>query len=189
MFILHCCHDSSPDHFISCSTCRTLEFSFAEFNVELVIPSVAAEFLRRLSDLIYRVLAKRRFDFFDFAEIEDRDIIGLYIISSDDWSDISQGSFLVRIVSENLHSNYTNCDSIRLSEDIKKKVSFLKSGSTFDTKFIAVSDSCSGPVTFMEGNRRAVALCYLKRLADVTIYLGITEQITNYQWARHTYRR
>lgn len=123
------------------------------------------------------------------AEIEDRDIIGLYIISSDDWSDISQGSFLVRIVSENLHSNYTNCDSIRLSEDIKKKVSFLKSGSTFDTKFIAVSDSCSGPVTFMEGNRRAVALCYLKRLADVTIYLGITEQITNYQWARHTYRR
>ncbi len=122
------------------------------------------------------------------ADIQQGDINRLYIISSDDWSDISQQSFLVRSISENLDSNFTINDSIRLSKDINRKISFLKSGSTFDTRFIAVSDSDSGPFTLIEGNRRAVALYSLKRLVGITIYLGISEQIRNFPWARYMYR-
>ena len=121
------------------------------------------------------------------AEVEEGDINLLYIISSDDWSDISKKSFLVTTVSGFLHSIHTNNDSIRIAENIREKIRFLESGGSFDTKFIGVSENYTSPFTLLEGNRRAVALCRLNRLVGVRIYLGISQAIKSYLWVRYTY--
>lgn len=122
------------------------------------------------------------------AVLEQTDVSRLFIISSDDWSDISRRTFLVSSVAESLNETFSNEDSLRISSDIKRKLCFLESGGTLDTKLILVSDKVVGPFTIIEGNRRAVALRCLNRLAGTRIYLGISRGITDYGWSRYAYR-
>ena len=122
------------------------------------------------------------------AVLEQRDVGRLFIISSDDWSGISRHTFLVSSVAENLNETSSNEHSLRISSDIKRKLCFLESGGTLDTKFILVSDKVAGPFTIIEGNRRAVVLRCLNRLAGTRIYLGISRGITDYMWSRYAYR-
>ncbi len=117
------------------------------------------------------------------AVIEQADVSRLFIISSDDWADISGYTFLVSFVAENLNAAFSNKGS-----DIKKKLSFLESGGALDTRLILVSDKVSGPFTVIEGNRRAVALLCLNKLVETRIYLGISRGITDYVWSRYAYR-
>lgn len=112
----------------------------------------------------------------------------IYIISSDDWSEISNETFLALNVSKNLNAHNQNDDSIRISKDIKEKMSFLEDGDCFDTKFIAVSDNNQGSFTLIEGNRRAVALICLNNLIGIRIFFGISKQVRNCKWTRYAYR-
>lgn len=122
------------------------------------------------------------------AEIEIADIDKIYIISSDDWNDISKFTFLAKSVSENFNNVFLNQDSIRISDNIKNKVSFLSNGGEMDTKFILVTDNIYGPYTILEGNKRTVTLLYLNKLIGTNIYLGVSERIKDYIWARYMYR-
>ena len=122
------------------------------------------------------------------AVIEQADVSRLFIISSDDWADISGHTFLVSSVAANLDAAFSNEDSLRISSNVKKKLSFLESGGTLDARLILVSDKVSGPFTVIEGNRRAVALLCLNKLVGTKIYLGISRGITNYVWSRYAYR-
>lgn len=122
------------------------------------------------------------------AVIEQADVSHLFIISSDDWADISRRTFLLRSVAENLNDAFSNKDSLRISSDVQKKLSFLESGGTLDTKLVLVSDKVSGPFTVIEGNRRAVALLCLNKLVGTRIYLGISRGIRDYVWSRYAYR-
>ena len=123
------------------------------------------------------------------AVIEQIDVSHLFIISSDDWADISRHTFLVSSVAENLNAAFSNKDSLRISTDIKNKLSFLESGSALDTRLILVSDKIPGPFTVIEGNRRAAALLRWNKLVGTTIYLGISGGITGYFWSRYAYGR
>lgn len=122
------------------------------------------------------------------AEIEQGDIESLHIISSSDWADISQQTFLVKKIADNLKGNFTNEDSIRISKDIKNKLLYLEGGNTFDTQFVLVSDKISGPFTILEGNRRAVALLVLKMLVGTQVCLGLSTGIKQYVWSSQTYK-
>jgi len=122
------------------------------------------------------------------AVIEEADASGLFIISSDDWADISKRTFLVSSVAEDLNAPFSDPDSLRISDDIKKKLSFLEGGGRFDTRLILVSDKVSGPFTVIEGNRRAVALLRLNKLVGSEVYLGISGRIMYYDWSRYAYR-
>lgn len=119
------------------------------------------------------------------AEIEEGDLNHIYMISSGDWSEISNKTFLALNVSENLNAQTQNDNTIRISKDIKQKISFLENGGCFDTKFVAVSHNNQGPFTLIEGNRRAVALIWLNNLIGTRIFLGISKQVKSYKWARY----
>jgi len=119
--------------------------------------------------------------------LESIDIEKLYIISSDDWRDVSKNTFLVKNVAENLETDSLNKDTIRIINNIKEKINFIKRGGIFDTRLIIVTDNLGGPYTIIEGNKRAVALLSCNLLTEKEIYLGISNNICNYVWARHTY--
>jgi hypothetical protein len=122
------------------------------------------------------------------ADIEEGDIEHLHIISSSDWSDISQQTYLVEKVAGNLKNNFVNKDSLRISKDIQSKLLYLRRGGTFDTRLVLVSDKISGPFTILEGNRRAVALLSLEILVGTKIYLGVSNEIKHYMWSNQTYK-
>lgn len=121
------------------------------------------------------------------AMIEQVDIQYLYIISSGDWSDISKGTFLVKEVANNLSNNSSNEHTIRISNDIKSKENFLRSGKLFDTKLILVSDNAESFLTIIEGNRRSVALLSVGKLIGREVYLGRSNSMKSYVWARYSH--
>lgn len=120
------------------------------------------------------------------AEIEEDDLNRLYIISSDDWSDISRGTFRVLEVVNRLYDNTENQDTNRISLNIKSKLDFISSGGELDTFLIAVTDKIdmSGPITFIEGNRRSIAFCSIRKIVGNQIYIGVSSDVTKYIWAR-----
>ena len=123
------------------------------------------------------------------GRIEKSDIENMYIISSSDWTDISNGSFLVADVASRLDLPTENPDTKRISDNIREKILFLKSGGILDTKLIAITN-CSelkGPFVFIEGNKRSVTFAVLNTLVDSEIFIGISPEITDYVWAWHTY--
>lgn len=121
------------------------------------------------------------------AMIEQVDFQYLYIISSDDWKEISEGTFLVEKVTKNLDSNSANENTIRISNDIKSKENFLRSGKLFDTKLILVSDNAESLFTIIEGNRRSVALLSVGKLVGREVYLGMSNSMKSYVWARYSH--
>jgi len=125
------------------------------------------------------------------CEIEPQDLDHLFIISSDDWSDISGGTFRVRDVGARLDNHGTNQDSINIANNIHSKMNFLESGQQLDSKLILVTNdpSLNGPFTLIEGNKRSVTFYLRNTLAGISVFVGLSPKIVNYFWARHTYRR
>ncbi len=122
------------------------------------------------------------------AVIEQGDMGSLFIISSDDWAHISRNNFLANSVADNLDAAFSHKDSLRISSDIKQKLSFLESGGTLDTRLIIVADKITGPFTIIEGNRRSVALLRRNELVGTVVYIGISRNMTDFCWSRYSYR-
>lgn len=123
------------------------------------------------------------------AEIEEKDINQLFIISSGDWTDISGGTFRVIDVVRRLYIQSSNPDTQRICNDIQEKIKFLDSGGEFDTRLIAVTNcpELKGPFTFIEGNRRSVTLCARKDIVGCHIFLGTSPAIRDYGWAHKSF--
>lgn len=123
------------------------------------------------------------------AEIERRDLNELFVISSGDWTDISGGTFRLLDVVSRLKLSSEDLDTQRIVNDIAKKTEFLDSGNEFDTRFIAVTNcpDLSGPFTFIEGNRRSVALCARRDIVARQIFVGTSPSIVDYTWARKSF--
>jgi len=122
------------------------------------------------------------------AKLEDKDLDKLFIISSDDWKDISDNTFKVLRVSENINKQSINKDTQRLSEDIKRKINFINSGGKLDNTLFLVAVSEDGPFTLIEGNRRAVAFNFLNIIMDCPVFLGISLEMNKYLWARYSFK-
>ncbi|MDO8460225.1 MAG: hypothetical protein Q7S74_03895 [Nanoarchaeota archaeon] len=123
------------------------------------------------------------------AMIEPADVQNLHIISSGDWKEISEGTFLVEKVVKNLDNNSTDENTIRISKDIKSKVDFLESGENLDTRLVLVSNNTENPFTIIEGNRRSVAFLLLGQLVGKEVYLGMSNSMNSYVWAKHSYEK
>jgi len=125
------------------------------------------------------------------AEVENADLDRLYIISSGDWSDISDGTYRVRNVVNNLNQQSTNLNTQRIIADIRKKMEFLDGGGELDTRLIAVTNlqDLSGPFTFIEGNRRSVTFFARNAIVGCHIYIGVSSEIISYGWARKSFAK
>ncbi len=123
------------------------------------------------------------------CEVQPEDINRLFIISSDDWSNISGGTFRVTDVAARMDLPSNNKHTIQIATDIGKKEEHLKSGGQLDTKLIAITEnhSPSGRFTFIEGNRRSVAFLRQGSLIGISIFVGYSPSVVNCVWARHSY--
>ncbi len=123
------------------------------------------------------------------GRIEKSDIDDMYVISSSDWEDISNGSFRVSEVASRLSLSTENTDTKRINNNIREKITFLESGGVLDTKLIAVTNcpEFKGPFVFIEGNKRSVAFAVSDTLVDSEIFIGISPDISDYVWARFTF--
>ncbi len=124
------------------------------------------------------------------AKIEEGDISKLFIISSEDWTEISNGSFRVQEVANRINIKNGNKDTQRISSDIKRKLEFTRGGGILDNFLIAVTDSLKldGPFTFIEGNRRSVTFVINSTIIGCEIFIGISPDIRGYKWASQSYR-
>jgi hypothetical protein len=116
------------------------------------------------------------------AEIDNGDIPKIHIISSDDWKHLTPTFKLIDAV-DGLNKNPYD-DIVR--NILEKKRIYQNDIDGLDRKFILVSSSIKGNFTIIEGNKRAVALQSMKKLAGNQIYLGISSKIRNYWWARYS---
>ena len=124
------------------------------------------------------------------CEVQQEDVDRLFIISSDDWTDISGGTFRVSDVAHRLDLP-SSCDHTnRIAEDIRSKLSHLDSGGQLDQRLIGITDSPSlfGPFTLIEGNRRSAAFYHRKYLVGSLIFVGYSPLVVDCPWTRHTYR-
>jgi len=125
------------------------------------------------------------------CEVQEEDIDRFYIISSDDWADISEGSFLVANVTRRIDLPSSNQDTQRIAQDIARKIAYMRSGGQLDTRLIVITDSTSlyGPFTLIEGNKRAVAFTRMNVFVGSSVFVGYSPCVVDCIWARHTYRQ
>ncbi|PIY75091.1 MAG: hypothetical protein COY85_01290 [Candidatus Portnoybacteria bacterium CG_4_10_14_0_8_um_filter_40_50] len=117
------------------------------------------------------------------AKIEEQDLQKLYIISSDDWRKLTETFKLVDVA--NAINNDICDEKVR---DIKEKEKLYQNNiNSLDKKFILVAPAIEGNFTVLEGNKRAIALQTLNKLEGNHIYLGISNGINNYVWARYSF--
>ncbi len=123
------------------------------------------------------------------AEIEEKDLAHLFIISSGDWADISGGTFRVLDVVNRFNLLSDNNDTQRISKDIRRKMDFLITGGELNKRLIAVTDNqdLSRPFTIIEGNRRSVTFCLLNTIVGCQIFIGTSPDIINYIWAKKSF--
>jgi len=124
------------------------------------------------------------------CEVQPEDVDRLFIISSDDWTDISGGTFRVSKVAHRLDLPSSSADTNRLAGDIRCKLSHLDSGGHLDQRLIGITDSPSlfGPFTLIEGNRRSATFCHRGVLVGSLIFVGYSPLVVDCSWTRHTYR-
>lgn len=125
------------------------------------------------------------------CEVEHQDADRLFIISSDNWMDISGERFRVADVVGRLDTPSVNTDTVRIGDDIRRKIAHVNSGGQLDPRLIVITDSPSlfGPFTLIEGNRRAVTFQRCGTLVGSSIYVGHSPAVVDCVWARHTYRQ
>jgi hypothetical protein len=123
------------------------------------------------------------------CEVQPSDADRLYIISSDDWADVSGGSFRVTDVAARLDTPSTHADTTRIRDDIRRKIEHLSAGGQLDARLIAITDSPSlfGPFTLVEGNRRSVAFLRRGTMVGSSIFVGCSPAVVDCAWSRHTY--
>ncbi len=90
-------------------------------------------------------------------------------------------------MSKYLNNTFFSQDSIRISNDIKRKINYLETGGILDTKLILIADKLLGPFTVIEGNRRSVAFLSLNMLLKTQVYLGISDNVKDCICARGMY--
>jgi hypothetical protein len=113
------------------------------------------------------------------AEVEEKDLERIFVISSNEWSDLSR-SFRVVDISEKVAENTDNeiaCEILGLTGKLRENPE------SFDRKIIMVGASFEGNFTLIDGNKRAIALNKVGKLIGNNIYLGISPKITSYRWA------
>jgi hypothetical protein len=123
------------------------------------------------------------------SRVEPQDVARLFIISSDDWTDVSAGTFRITSVVSRVESQSSNQDTRRITADIQEKRAHLDSGGHLDARLISITDSPSlfGPFTLIEGNRRAVAFQLRGSLVGSDMFVGVSSKVVHCVWARHTY--
>lgn len=116
------------------------------------------------------------------AEITEEDIPKIYIISSTDWLKITPKYKLLDAV-DSLVRNIKNekIDNIKLKRSV-----YQENLDGIDRRLILVCPNPAGNFTIIEGNKRAVALQSIKKLAGTQIYLGYSKGINYYWWSRDT---
>ncbi len=124
------------------------------------------------------------------CQIEKEDVPKFFIISSDDWMDISGSLFQVVEVLRRLREPSGNAQPQRIAQYIRNMVALLESGQQLDTRLIAITDSPSlfGPFTLLEGNKRSVAFAETNGLIGCEAYIGSSPCVAECVWTRHTYR-
>jgi hypothetical protein len=122
------------------------------------------------------------------AEIEDKDLDKLFIISSDDWKDISAGTFSVNNVVKNIFTQSDNKDTQRISKNIQDKIKYITDGNKLDTALFLVSQTPNGPFTIIEGNKRSVVFSLMDTIVGCNAFLGVSPEINKYWWARYTFK-
>ena len=116
------------------------------------------------------------------VEIEEKDLPKIYIISSDDWKIITKSFKLldaVRVLNSDLIDG-----KIKTIKEMKKIYEHDIDG--LDRKFILVSPSVGGNFTIIEGNKRSMALQSINKLIGSQMYLGVSNKIRYYKWARYS---
>lgn len=116
------------------------------------------------------------------AEIESEDIENIFIISSTDWLNVSPTYRLAEVV-DTLSSGKID---EKIPNILEKRELYRKNIDSLDRLFIYVAPNLNGNYTIIEGNKRSVALQDLNLLVRNKIYLGLSEGISGYWWARHT---
>lgn len=124
------------------------------------------------------------------CEVQPEDVDRIFIISSDDWTDISGGTFRVSDVAHRVDLPSSNADTNRLAGDIRGKLNHLDSGGQLDQRLIGITDSPSlfGPFTLIEGNRRSAVFYRRNLLVGSLIFVGYSPLVVDCTWTRHTYR-
>jgi hypothetical protein len=116
------------------------------------------------------------------VEIESNDIEKMYIISSDDWR-ILTSSFRVIDVVNSISKG--KIDEKFVPNILEKKIKYEENINSIDRKLILVSPTIHGNFTIIEGNKRAVALHSINKLVGNTVYLGISNDVRSFVWARY----
>ncbi|MBI1313555.1 hypothetical protein GC176_19870 [bacterium] len=112
----------------------------------------------------------------------------LWIISSDDWRSLNESDFRLPGAVAGLNRPKADANFVRHRTKIVQIADAITRGGSVDSRLIAVTNCLdAGPVTFIEGNHRAVAYHALNQLGHCEIYLGIHPSIQSYCWARKSF--
>lgn len=116
------------------------------------------------------------------AEIEKEDLGKIFIISSDDWASLT-ANFRISEVSDSIEKGVFNkkVQVILQIENVGKRGS-----QCINSKLVLVASTIGGNFTIIEGNKRAVALFRLNELVGKHVFLGISNEIRGFLWARYT---
>jgi len=114
------------------------------------------------------------------SEIEVKDLERIFIISSDEWSSLDR-SFKLISVAERFEKKVDSDIACRILDLVDR---FKEDAVSLDRKLTMVSASLKGNFTIIDGNKRAVALHKIGKLAGNRVYLGISANITEYRWAK-----
>ncbi len=124
------------------------------------------------------------------CQIELEDLERLYIISSDNWTGVSTGTFQVTAVASHVASMQGASAVDPIARKILGQVAHLDADGELPSGLVAVTDdpTLNGRFTFIEGNHRAVACLRAGILVGASIFVGVSPLMGAYHWARHTYR-
>lgn len=121
------------------------------------------------------------------AEIEEKNLPKIFIISFEDWRPITRTFKLIEAVNA-LDRNIEDETARKHVRNIKeKRMVYEQDINGIDRRFILVAPSTNGNFTIIEGNKRAVALQSIGNLVGNQIYLGISNEMVNYYWARNSH--
>lgn len=116
------------------------------------------------------------------AQIEEHDIEKMFLISVEDFRELSQGTWTLPASCEKYSTDYYDKNHTPRFESLKEI------NDTFDTRLILVSDSASGPFTIIDGNHRAILLLQEQRLVGTNVFLGVHPKFREFDHAGMTYR-
>lgn len=115
------------------------------------------------------------------AQIEEHDIKEMFLISVEDFRELSQGTWTLSSSCEKYSTDYYDKNHTPRFERLKE----IKD--TFDTQLILVSDTTSGPFTIIDGNHRAVLLQLERRLVGTNVFIGVHPKFREFDHAGMTY--